>query len=188
MDPATPLTASSQFIQAGKCAPSRYSRMADVRIDDSDDDLNEEDIIGFTMPSPAPDKGKGRVRELEQLATPSDNGGMSSPQLSGNIGSATAAPTRPARQTVGGMQVETRCVLSPCRSLLLNSSRYTGVDTLDEPVTTTIARDLFSIYNKLVQVLYPRKSEGREVLRYVYTPTRKAIIQRTLGTGISGDH
>lgn len=62
--------------------------------------------------------------------------------------------------------------------------RYTGVDTLDEPVSKTIvswlyvwgsldvdkkdlqARDLLSIYTKLVQVLYPRRSgAGREVLR-----------------------
>ncbi|EJD49583.1 Yip1-domain-containing protein, partial [Auricularia subglabra TFB-10046 SS5] len=44
--------------------------------------------------------------------------------------------------------------------------RNTGVDTLDEPVTTTIARDLLSIYTKLVQVLYPiRSGEAREVLR-----------------------
>jgi len=44
-------------------------------------------------------------------------------------------------------------------------TRYTGVDTLDEPVTTTIGRDLLSIYSKLVQVLYPRRSQGREVLK-----------------------
>ncbi|KIY46907.1 Yip1 domain-containing protein, partial [Fistulina hepatica ATCC 64428] len=43
--------------------------------------------------------------------------------------------------------------------------RYSGVDTLDEPVTTTIARDLKSIYTKLIQVLYPRRATGREVLR-----------------------
>ncbi|KAF8917484.1 hypothetical protein CPB85DRAFT_1286118 [Mucidula mucida] len=138
MDSArTPLTANSQFIQA----------------DDSDEELDEENIIGFTAPSmasPVPDKGKGRARESEQLAPPSVNGGPSSPQLSGNIGSSPGGPPRSARQMVGGMQVETR---------------YSGVDTLDEPVTTTIARDLLSIYNKLVQVLYPRKAEGREVLR-----------------------
>ena len=61
--------------------------------------------------------------------------------------------------------------------------RYTGQDTLDEPVGTTIvreplseqrpslirvqARDALSIYNKLVHVLYPRKSTGREVLKCV---------------------
>lgn len=63
--------------------------------------------------------------------------------------------------------------------------RLSTADTLDEPVTKTIvrlvytviwgfidfeliqqkARDLFSIYSKLVQVLYPRRTSGREVLR-----------------------
>ncbi|KAF4596330.1 hypothetical protein EYR40_007983 [Pleurotus pulmonarius] len=138
MDPAkTPLTANSQFIQA-----------------DDDDDSDEENIPGFTHPglpqSPQPDKGKGRSREPEQLAEPSGNGGMASPMLSGNIGSTPAGAPRPNRRTVGGVQVETR---------------YTGMDTLDEPVSTTIARDLMSVYSKIVQVLYPRKATGREVLR-----------------------
>ncbi|KAF9000688.1 hypothetical protein BDQ17DRAFT_661996 [Cyathus striatus] len=136
MDSArTPLTASSQFIQP-----------------DDDDDLDESSIPGFTHPSlaqsPNPaDKGKARAYESEQLAAPSNG---ASP-LSGNIGSSSGqAPRAATRQTVGGVRVETR---------------YSGVDTLDEPVTTTIARDLLSIYSKLVQVLYPRRSSGREVLR-----------------------
>ncbi|KAF8896413.1 hypothetical protein BD779DRAFT_1433651 [Infundibulicybe gibba] len=132
----TPLTASSQFIQA-----------------DDDDDLDEENMPGFTHPSlqaeQAQPKGKSRVHEPEQLAPPSGNGYSQSAGLSGNIGSGSATQT-PARQTIGGVQVETR---------------MSNVDTLDEPVTTTIARDLLSIYSKLVQVLYPRKSSGREVLR-----------------------
>ncbi|KAG9104983.1 hypothetical protein FRC06_002903 [Ceratobasidium sp. 370] len=77
------------------------------------------------------------------------------PALSGNIGSSsgTEAQGRPnsTRQQYGGVRVETR---------------YSGVDTLDEPVTATIARDLSSIYSKLLQVLYPRRTgAGREVLR-----------------------
>ncbi|RDB26039.1 Protein YIP4 [Hypsizygus marmoreus] len=134
---ATPLIASSQFIQA-----------------DDDDDLDEESIPGFTHPglSPSPSvKGKGRAHEVEQLAPPSTSAQAGSPRLSGNIGSSSDGAARPAgRQTIGGVQVETR---------------YSGQDTLDEPVTTTIARDLLSIYHKLVQVLYPRKTSGREVLR-----------------------
>jgi len=140
MHPTTPLSSSSQFIQA-----------------DDDDDLDESDIPGFTHPalgenprSPAVDKGKGRA--ADQLAPPSGRAnGSSSPTLSGNIGSNTnGGGPKSARRTVGGVQVETR---------------YSGVDTLDEPVTKTIGRDLLSIYSKLVQVLYPRKSSGREVLR-----------------------
>ncbi|KAN0092970.1 hypothetical protein V8E55_003754 [Tylopilus felleus] len=129
----TPLTSSSRFIEA----------------DEDDDDLNEQDIPGFTapgLPSPATDKGKART--LDPVGQTS-RAGAPSQGVSGNIGSSNA-PQKPARQTVGGIRVETR---------------YTGVDTLDEPVTTTIARDLFSIYSKLVQVLYPRKATGREVLR-----------------------
>jgi len=134
-DPTTPLTTNSQFIQA-----------------DDDDDLDEDSIPGFSHPtipySPGPGtKGKGRAREPEQLAPPSSGNGRAGPSLSGNIGS---DPARPARSTVGGIQVE---------------RRYTGTDTLDEPVSTTIARDLLSIYSKLVQVLYPRRVVGREVLR-----------------------
>ncbi|KAG6845463.1 hypothetical protein H0H87_008823 [Tephrocybe sp. NHM501043] len=105
----TPLTGGSQFIQA-----------------DDDDDLNDDDIPGFTHPGLASplDKGKGKAREPEQLAQPSNTpGGPSSPVLSGNIGSSANGAARSARQTVGGVQVETR---------------YSGVDTLDEPVTTTI--------------------------------------------------
>ncbi|KAK7033201.1 protein YIP [Favolaschia claudopus] len=133
--PTTPLTASSQFIQA------------------DDDDIDEESIPGFSHPamapmSPGPQmKGKGRAREPEQLAPPSSGNGRASPSLSGNIGS---APARPMRTTVGGVQVE---------------RRYTGIDTLDEPVSKTIGRDLLSIYSKLIQVLYPVRSTGREVLR-----------------------
>jgi len=133
----TPLTSNSQFISA----------------DDDDDDLNDDDIPGFSHPALAtptiPDKGKGRAQpEFEQLAPLSSSTG---PAISGNIGRSSQPTPRPAnRQTVGGMQVETR---------------LSTADTLDEPVTKTIARDLFSIYSKLVQVLYPRRTSGREVLR-----------------------
>ncbi|EIW83943.1 Yip1-domain-containing protein [Coniophora puteana RWD-64-598 SS2] len=134
MDPTaeTPLTSQSRFIEA------------------DDDDLDDNDIPGFTQPSlggtsPAIDKGKARAPE--QLGQPSSGNGAA-PQLSGNIGSNSQPQSN--RQTVGGIRVETR---------------YNGVDTLDEPVMTTIARDLLSIYSKLVQVLYPRRASGREVLR-----------------------
>jgi len=137
--PLTPGTATSQFIQA------------------DDDDFDEESIPAFSRPA-LPSNGsissnnKGKSRAPEQLAPPgTGSGGLSSPQLSGNIGSSSGTAGRGPRRTVGGVRVETR---------------YSGVDTLDEPVMTTIARDLMSIYSKLVQVLYPRRSGGnREVLR-----------------------
>ncbi|KZV59537.1 Yip1-domain-containing protein [Peniophora sp. CONT] len=129
-----------------------------IPADDSDEDLDDEDIPGFgassapttpLIPTPAADKGKGRA--IEQLASPA-------PQLSGNIGGSgngTAgsgiATGNARRQAIGGVRVETRSG---------------GIDTLDEPITTTLGRDLISIYNKLIQVLYPlRKGEAREVLK-----------------------
>ncbi|TFK28184.1 Yip1-domain-containing protein [Coprinopsis marcescibilis] len=136
----TPLTASSQFIQA-----------------DDDDDVDEDDIPGFAHPSMGDnasaniDKGKGRAPyQPEQLAPPSAGGRTSTQTISGNIGSSAQGGQRANRQTVGGVRVETR---------------YSAEDTLDEPISKTIARDLFSIYTKLVQVLYPRRSNNREVLR-----------------------
>jgi len=113
---------------------------------DDDDDLDDQDIPGFSAPSPITDKGKSRAPE--QLAQPSVMPSLNQ-NVSGNIAS-NASASNPNRQTVGGIQVETR---------------YSGVNTLDEPVTATIARDLLSIYSKLIHVLYPRKSSGREVLR-----------------------
>lgn len=134
----TPLTSTSQFIQA-----------------DEDDDLDEEDIPGFTHPGMGVTPNtpvmldKGKSRAPEQLAQPSGSNVPRTP-LSGNIGGPNGA-AKPSRSTVGGVSVETR---------------YSGGDTLDEPIMTTIGRDLFSIYTKLVQVLYPPRSGGsREVLR-----------------------
>ncbi|KIP07626.1 hypothetical protein PHLGIDRAFT_89264 [Phlebiopsis gigantea 11061_1 CR5-6] len=99
--------------------------------------------------SAIPDKGKGRA--TEQLGTPSGATEFPRTPLSGNIGSAPSGVPGSARRMVAGVQVETR---------------NTGVDTLDEPITTTIGRDLLSIYTKLVQVLYPpRGGSQREVLR-----------------------
>jgi len=54
------------------------------------------------------------------------------------------------------------------------------VDTLDEPITTTMGRDLLSIYSKLVQVLYPRRTgESRQVLRYIPVLDFKAASELT---------
>lgn len=135
----TPLTSTSQFIQA-----------------DDDDDLDEENIPGFSHPTmnTTPLTGgfdKGKTRAPEQLATPTGASNFPRTPVSGNIGSVPNGTPKSNRRMVGGVQVETR---------------HTGIDTLDEPITTTIARDLFSIYTKLIQVLYPpRSGTNREVLR-----------------------
>jgi hypothetical protein len=66
--------------------------------------------------------------------------------VSGRIGSAP----RTTETSWGGVRLETR---------------YTGESTLDEPVSTTIMRDLRSIYTKLLQVLYPPKGGHQQALR-----------------------
>jgi len=132
----TPTTATSQFIQA----------------DDDDDDIDESAIPAFSHPTMGPSTpplNKGKSRAPEQLALPT--GSAPSNQLSGNIGTPIGGASRGARRDFGGVQVE---------------SRSGGMATLDEPVATTIVRDLKSIYHKLIQVLYPpRQGQNREVLR-----------------------
>lgn len=110
---------------------------------DDDDDLDEDNLPGFSI-GPPPDKGKGRAHAPEQLAPPSNNAGASSPVLSGRIGGPANGAPPTTRQTVGGVQVETRYVVLVRFVMCLGSlaHRYTGADTLDEPVTTTIVRRL----------------------------------------------
>ena len=121
---------------------------ADYFVVDDDDDLNDDDIPGFSHPALAtatiPDKGKSRAQpEPEQLAPPSSRPG---PAVSGNIGSSSRATSRPAnRQTVGGMQVETRCVLivyEKNEKTYAQGARFSTADTLDEPIVKTIVRFL----------------------------------------------
>ncbi|EJU04801.1 Yip1-domain-containing protein [Dacryopinax primogenitus] len=127
----------------------------------ADEEYDEDSIPGYTLPQPSPNgagpttpgtagAGKGKGRAPEQLAPPSNVN-----ELSGRIGtpsgSGSRSPNTNKSQTIAGVRLETR---------------YTGVDSLDEPVTTTLARDLLSIYSKVVQVLWPRrKGQAREVLR-----------------------
>jgi hypothetical protein len=101
-----PLTSTLRFIEAGEF----YIRTTFIVIpmgghtDDDDDDLDEQDIPGFSAPSPAVDKGKSR--EPEQLAKPSAPP-TSNQNVSGNIGS-NGSSSNSNRQTVGGIRVETR--------------------------------------------------------------------------------
>lgn len=83
---------------------------------DDDDDLDDDNIPGFTHPALAQapktplDKGKGAARyEPEQLAAPTVGiRGEGSSNLSGDIGSSSQPQRGPNRQTLGGVQVETR--------------------------------------------------------------------------------
>ncbi|OCB90075.1 Yip1-domain-containing protein [Sanghuangporus baumii] len=167
MDPHTPNTATSQFIQA--VATETMCAYAMLCVDD--DDYDEDALPSFggeldqnqnsTSATSLGVKGKGRAQPYSTTGGGGGGGGGSSNSnsqgLSGNIGSGVGtggrggAGQQGSRRTVGGVRVETR---------------YTGVDTLDEPVTATIARDLRSISVKIAQVLYPSRSgAGREVLR-----------------------
>jgi len=119
---------------------------------DDDDDIDESAIPAFSHPTMRPSTpplNKGKSRAPEQLALPA--GSTPPNQLSGNIGTPIGGASRGPRRNFGGIQVE---------------SRSGGIDTLDEPIATTIVRDLRSIYHKLIQVLYPpRQGKNREVLR-----------------------
>ncbi|KAG8836962.1 hypothetical protein FRC20_006847 [Serendipita sp. 405] len=148
MDATTPISSASHFIPA-----------------DDDDEFDEDAIPAMSYPgggvpvtpvsassggkTPISANTKGKAR-----AAPPPPGGpglstnaganATNGALSGNIGSSSGSNNTGAnsnRRWIGNVQVETR---------------YTGLDTLDEPVTATIGRDLLSIYAKLVQVLYPR--------------------------------
>lgn len=82
---------------------------ADRPPDEDDDDLDEQDIPGFTAPSlPSTATDKGKSRAPEQAAQMSSTS-VPTQVVSGNIGSSNA-PRQPARQTVGGIRVETRYV------------------------------------------------------------------------------
>ncbi|GAN06269.1 yip1-domain-containing protein [Mucor ambiguus] len=72
-----------------------------------------------------------------------------------------SSPQQPAPTgSIGGSASTTRQPESPVNT---NTSVYSGQDTLDEPVTVTISRDLKKVGNKLLQVLHP--NGDRDVLR-----------------------
>ncbi|TNY17019.1 Yip1 domain-containing protein [Rhodotorula diobovata] len=119
-------------------AAAQYEIAADIS---DDEDLVATSSQGLlpTHNVPAADKGKGRA---------------TSPALEGRIGGSAGGQSggsggRAQRHTTfGGIQTETRS---------------TGTDTLDEPVSETIMRDLRTIGNKIVQVLHP--TSGNAVLQ-----------------------
>ncbi|KAI8329059.1 Yip1 domain-containing protein [Chlamydoabsidia padenii] len=79
-----------------------------------------------------------------QSTPPAYTNPFANPALSGNIGSSTRPKTQPSN--------------APSTSY-----EYTGEDTLDEPVSVTILRDLKKVANKMLQVLHPKGD--RHVLR-----------------------
>ncbi len=89
--------------------------------------MNDEDIPSFGGAStpllPTPDKGKGRAPQ--NLASP----GLPPPIVSGITN--TPGGTRPNRLHVARFPFLTE-----------DPTSYAGIDTLDEPVTVTIVRQL----------------------------------------------
>ncbi|KAL9546833.1 hypothetical protein MBANPS3_006468 [Mucor bainieri] len=64
---------------------------------------------------------------------------------------------------IGSSASTTRQTEQPSALADTSTSVYSGQDTLDEPVTVTISRDLKKVGNKLLQVLHP--NGDRDVLR-----------------------
>ena len=110
-DLRTPLTSTSQFIEAGVYRTDHVSRrvlrMPTCCALDNDDDLDDEAIPGFTHPALTPDSaGKGKARD----DSPPPGSALPRSPVSGNIGSSSNGSARPTRNTVGGVQVEMRYV------------------------------------------------------------------------------
>ncbi|GAA5854149.1 hypothetical protein JCM3766R1_002226 [Sporobolomyces carnicolor] len=136
---------------------STYEIAPDVTSDDDEDLVatSSNGLLPTHSNSNSNSKGKGRAPASSpqpDRLSPSDHhhrgggrGGGEPPQVvQGRIGSDTNSPIGQRSQrttTFGGIKTETR---------------YTGSDTLDEPVTETIMRDLRAIGNKVIQVLYPQ--------------------------------
>lgn len=159
---------------------------SDAVLPDDDDDIDESAIPAFSHPTMRPNTpplNKGKYRVSEQSALPASSGPTN--QLSGNIGTPVGGATRGARQDFGGIQVESRSHTvvpfthrhgidppsGPEGSIPLTNrshppSSVTPVGHQRRVLTVRQIRDLKSIYQKLIQVLYPpRGGFDREALR-----------------------
>ncbi|KAL1405231.1 hypothetical protein Q8F55_008856 [Vanrija albida] len=115
--------------------PSNDHQIIQADDDDLDDLSFAPKPVTEDAPLPGPSSAAARAPGLGQSG------------VSGRIGST------PASERVtgwGGVRIE---------------KRFTGESTLDEPVSATIMRDLRSIYQKLLQVLYPPKGGHSQALR-----------------------
>ncbi|GAA5937991.1 Yip4p [Sporobolomyces koalae] len=127
---------------------STYEIAADVSSDEEDLVATSAQGLLPTHTVPASSQSKGKARAAPSGASNYGKNKLrsgSTAGLEGRIGSGAAGtPVGERTQrttTFGGIKTETR---------------YTGSDTLDEPVSETIMRDLRAIGNKVVQVLYPQ--------------------------------
>ncbi|KAG0149314.1 hypothetical protein CROQUDRAFT_653890 [Cronartium quercuum f. sp. fusiforme G11] len=143
--------------------PSPSHAVATVEPDSDDDDLvaipNSQLHQQPNQKSLNAEKGKTRAGS----ATPADGNPGATPSgpppgFSGHIGDSSGSATsrggssRPQRQAIGGIVTETR--------------HGSGLNTLDEPISETIMRDLSAIGSKIVLILYPAgSSSSKAVLR-----------------------
>ncbi|GAA5919589.1 hypothetical protein JCM6882_003930 [Rhodosporidiobolus microsporus] len=121
---------------------SSYQIAPDVS-DDEDDLVATSGADGLPLYNVQGGAGKGKGRDTGAAASPALEG-----RIGGGAGGAGVGERTQRQTTFGGIKTETR---------------YTGSDTLDEPVSETIMRDLRAIGNKIVQVLHP--SSDNAVLR-----------------------
>ncbi|KAH9464954.1 hypothetical protein MJO28_001356 [Puccinia striiformis f. sp. tritici] len=136
--------------------PSPTQAALTVEPDSDDDDdlvaIPESEIEQSSQPLNPTGKSnqKGKTKAYPPAAPPSR------PTVSGQIGStSTANPSntrQSSRKNFGGIMTE---------------SRYgSGINTLDEPISETIMRDLTAIGSKMVLILYPAgSSSSKAVLR-----------------------
>ncbi|POW11196.1 hypothetical protein PSTT_05408 [Puccinia striiformis] len=136
--------------------PSPTQAALTVEPDSDDDDdlvaIPESEIEQSSQPLNPTGKSnqKGKTKAYPPAAPPSR------PTVSGQIGStSTATPSntrQSSRKNFGGIMTE---------------SRYgSGINTLDEPISETIMRDLTAIGSKMVLILYPAgSSSSKAVLR-----------------------
>jgi len=119
-----------------------YSTAEHQAISIEPDEDDGDDLVAIKSNSTLPPPGsKGKSRDSSANTSPSLAGNIGSlPATAGGGGINGAGASKGMRQTIGGIQTETR---------------FSGGDTLDEPVSETIMRDLRTIYTKVIQVLRP---------------------------------
>ncbi|GAA5908529.1 Yip4p [Sporobolomyces salmoneus] len=131
---------------------STYEIAPDISDEEEEEDLVATSSRGLlpthTVPSSS-SKGKGRAISPSNNFEDRSTVGRAGAGLEGRIGSGP-----------NGQQLGERTQRSTTFGGIKTETRYTGSDTLDEPVTETIMRDLRAIGNKVVQVLYPQSDNA----------------------------
>ncbi|CAH7689233.1 Yip1 domain-containing protein [Phakopsora pachyrhizi] len=103
----------------------------------------DKDRLINSRPDNAEEKGKSRATIN---STSNLNRSGNDPVVSGQIGGDSDPRDNRTRRSIGGIMTE---------------SRYgSGINTLDEPISETIMRDLSAIGSKMIVILYPAGSKS----------------------------